>query len=66
MKSWEYTVFYFKFDNASDTDELMDMLKNYGSNGWELISIVPMYYDINPSGEYQHEYQYTFKREIKS
>ncbi len=41
MAEWQYVTKTVHFDDATFGDQLEDVLKEYGENGWELVQVLP-------------------------
>jgi hypothetical protein len=51
MEIWEYTTIRSEIGVGITLPELLEKLQYYGSNGWELVSAFPSFWNpSNPSG----------------
>ena len=61
MKKWEYTLLYSRYRYSGSDRPQSSTIKEYGLQGWELVSACPLAWVSGPIAEIL----FTFKRPIE-
>jgi hypothetical protein len=59
-RSWEYT---HQSPDGVQIKGIQDILTHYGSHGWELVNLIPMYWEGTTTTSAAHNLQAVFKRQ---